>query len=91
MAVLRWRRLTPEQQRDIRRRRLPAKVARSMAFEGEPVDLRHLEEALKGPVRGQDSAPETRGAAGHPRTHASCPTARHGAAAESQLERGKRR
>lgn len=42
-AIKQWRALTPEQQRQIRRRRLPRKVARSMAFEGEPVDEQMLE------------------------------------------------
>ncbi|MBN8508028.1 MAG: hypothetical protein J0L57_05390 [Burkholderiales bacterium] len=55
VAVLRWRMLTPEQRRDIRRRRLPAKVARSMAFEGEAVDLcarqRELPDASTPSVR----------------------------------------
>ena len=37
-SIEEWRALTPEQQREIRHRRLPGKVARSMAFAGEPVD-----------------------------------------------------
>jgi hypothetical protein len=45
-AIRQWRLLTPEQQRQIRLRHLPTKVARSMAFEGEPVDLRMLEAEL---------------------------------------------
>lgn len=45
-AIHEWRQLTPEQQQQIRRRRLPGKVARSMAFAGEPVDQRMLETEL---------------------------------------------
>jgi len=45
-SIEEWRALTPEQQREICRRRLPGKVARSMAFEGEPVDQKMLEEEL---------------------------------------------
>ena len=35
-AIRRWRALTPEEQRRLRLQRIPQKVARSMAFEGEP-------------------------------------------------------
>jgi hypothetical protein len=45
-AIRQWRRLSPEQQQQIRRQRLPRKVARSMAFEGEPVDQQMLEAEL---------------------------------------------
>ncbi len=45
-AIRQWRLLTPEEQRQIRRRNLPRKVARSMAFEGEPVDQQMLEAEL---------------------------------------------
>jgi len=45
-AINHWRALSPELQRQICRQRLPHKVARSMAFEGEPVDLAMLEEFL---------------------------------------------
>jgi hypothetical protein len=45
-VILQWRGLSPEQQRQIRRRRLPRKVARSMAFEGEPVSQQMLEAKL---------------------------------------------
>lgn len=38
-----WRKLSPEEQRRIRMNRIPRKVARSMAFEGEPVDQEMLE------------------------------------------------
>ena len=41
-----WRNLTPEEQARIRLASLPRKVARSMAFEGEPVDQRILEREL---------------------------------------------
>ena len=45
-AITRWRKLPPEEQDRIRLARLPRKVARSMAFEGEPVDQRMLEREL---------------------------------------------
>ena len=44
--IERWRDLTPQEQARIRLGRLPRKVARSMAFEGEPVDQRILEREL---------------------------------------------
>jgi hypothetical protein len=40
--VAEWRKLTAEEQRRIRLSRIPRKVARSMAFEGEPVDEKML-------------------------------------------------
>lgn len=46
LAIERWRSLRPEEQARIRLARLPRKVARSMAFEGEPVDQRILEREL---------------------------------------------
>ena len=49
--IERWRNLTPEEQARIRLASLPRKVARSMAFEGEPVDQRMLEQELD--CRGQ--------------------------------------
>ena len=42
-----WRKLSPEQKRAVRLNRIPRKVARSMAFEGEPVDEKMLEEELQ--------------------------------------------
>jgi hypothetical protein len=45
-AVHQWRLLTPDQQLQIRLRNLPAKVARSMAFAGEPVSQQMLEVEL---------------------------------------------
>ncbi len=45
-TIKRWRKLTPEEQARIRLASLPRKVARSMAFEGEPVDQRILEREL---------------------------------------------
>ena len=45
-TIERWRDLTPEEQARIRLGSLPRKVARSMAFEGEPVDQRILEREL---------------------------------------------
>ncbi len=44
--VAEWRKLTAEEQRRIRLSRIPRKVARSMAFEGEPVDEKMLEKFL---------------------------------------------
>lgn len=46
LAIKRWRSLTPEEQVRVRLASLPRKVARSMAFEGEPVDQRMLEREL---------------------------------------------
>jgi len=48
-AIERWHKLTPDEQARIRLARLPQKVARSMAFEGEPVDQRTLERELDRP------------------------------------------
>ena len=45
-AIQNWRRVPLEEQRRIRIARLPKKVARSMAFEGEPVEEQMLEEEL---------------------------------------------
>jgi len=45
--VRRWRQLPSEEQLRISLRRIPRKVARSMAFEGEPVDQRMLETELE--------------------------------------------
>jgi hypothetical protein len=45
-AIERWRSLTPEEQARIRLASLPRKVARSMAFEGEPVDLKPMKAEL---------------------------------------------
>ena len=50
-AVQKWRKLTPEEQRRLTLKRLPRKVARSMAFEGEPVDQKMLEQELERLVR----------------------------------------
>jgi macrodomain Ter protein organizer (MatP/YcbG family) len=46
-VVAEWRTLTAEEQRQVRLRRIPSKVAKSMAFENEPVDIRMLEEELE--------------------------------------------
>ena len=46
-AIRRWRQLAPEEQRRISLSRIPRKVARSMAFEGEPVDEEMLEAELE--------------------------------------------
>jgi hypothetical protein len=45
-TIERRRKLPPEEQAQMRLARLPRKVARSMAFEGEPVDQRMLEQEL---------------------------------------------
>jgi hypothetical protein len=46
-AIKHWRRLPPEEQRRRALANLPRKVARSMAFEGEPVDQAMLEAELR--------------------------------------------
>lgn len=46
-SVRLWRQLPPEEQLRIRLAGIPHKVARSMAFEGEPVDEQMLERELK--------------------------------------------
>ncbi len=56
--VAEWRKLTAEEQRRIRLSRIPRKVARSMAFEGEPVDEKMLEEFLH---RSRGHSPESTG------------------------------
>jgi len=45
-AIEHWRALPREEQRRIHLSRLPRKVARSMAFEGEPVSQQILEREL---------------------------------------------
>jgi len=45
-VIERWQRLTPEEKLRIRLSRIPRKVARSMAFEGKPVDEKMLEAEL---------------------------------------------
>lgn len=57
--VAEWRKLTAEEKRRIRLSRIPRKVARSMAFEGEPVDEKMLEEFLQ---RSRGRFPECTGA-----------------------------
>jgi hypothetical protein len=54
-AVQNWRQIPLEEQRRIRLARLPRKVARSMAFEGEPVDQRMLEEELARLTQRRDT------------------------------------
>jgi CRISPR-associated endonuclease/helicase Cas3 len=52
-SIREWRALTPEEQRRIRRAQIPRKVARSMAFEGEPVTeawVEALQQRLKAPL-----------------------------------------
>lgn len=44
--IKRWRQLDPARQRQIRLSNIPRKVARSMAFAGEPVDQAMLEREL---------------------------------------------
>lgn len=46
-AINHWRSLPPAEQQRRRLANLPRKVARSMAFEGEPVDQAMLEAELK--------------------------------------------
>ncbi|KAB2930578.1 MAG: hypothetical protein F9K24_16175 [Leptonema illini] len=59
--VERWRALSPEEQLRIRLSRIPRRVARSMAFEGEPVDERMLEAELGKRYGGIASASSNRG------------------------------
>jgi hypothetical protein len=52
-SIREWRALTPEEQRRIRRAQIPRKVARSMAFEGEPVTeawVEALQQRLNAPL-----------------------------------------
>lgn len=46
-AIAEWRALPEEEQQRVRIANIPRKVARSCAFEGEPVDLAMLEEELE--------------------------------------------
>jgi len=46
-VVEQWRKLPRSEQRHIRLARIPRKVARSMAFEGESVDEKMLEAELE--------------------------------------------
>lgn len=55
-AIQAWRKLPPEEQQRIRRARLPRKVARSMAFEGEPVSQQMLEAELARLTQPQDTS-----------------------------------
>lgn len=59
--VERWRALSPEEQLRIRLSRIPRRVARSMAFEGEPVDEKMLEAELRKRHGGIASASSNRG------------------------------
>ena len=52
--VAQWRKLSPEQKRRIRLNSIPRRVARSMAFEGEPVDEKMLEEELQRLIEQRD-------------------------------------
>lgn len=45
-VVEQWRKLSAQEQLRVRLSRIPRKVARSMAFEGEPVDEKMLEDEL---------------------------------------------
>lgn len=45
-AVVRWRRLSPQEKARRRWETIPERVARSMAFEGEPVSQQTLREIL---------------------------------------------
>ena len=49
--VAQWRRQSPEEKQRIALSRIPRKVARSMAFEGEPVDEQMLERELARLIR----------------------------------------
>ena len=56
IAIQQWQALSPEEQTRIRCRNLPRKVARSMAFEGEPVDQKMLEDELTHLTQPQDTS-----------------------------------
>ena len=51
--VEQWRRLSAQEQLRIRLSRIPRKVARSMAFAGEPVEEPMLEEELRRRVESR--------------------------------------
>ena len=44
--ITRWRSLSPEEKLRLRREAIPQKVARSMAFEGEPVTVERIRAGL---------------------------------------------
>lgn len=52
-----WQQLSPEEQLRRRLERIPEKVARSMAFEGEPVDVEMLRRCLEEHMRNDDFNP----------------------------------
>lgn len=52
-----WRKLSPEEQLRRRLESIPEKVARSMAFEGEPVDVEMLRRFLAESLGEQESHP----------------------------------
>ncbi len=52
--VAQWRKLSPEEKRQIRLRSIPRRVARSMAFEGEPVDEEMLQVELQRLLKQRD-------------------------------------
>jgi hypothetical protein len=54
-AIERWRKLPLEEQRKARLRQIPQSVARSMAFEGEPVDQEMLQQTLEQQLTRRDS------------------------------------
>jgi hypothetical protein len=58
-AINYWRSLSPEEQRRRALSKLPRKVARSMAFAGEPVDQAMLEDELNR-LTGQPGTSTTR-------------------------------
>lgn len=53
--IRRWRALSDEEKRRIRLSRIPRKVANSMAFEGEPVDVEMLERELEKLIEERES------------------------------------
>jgi len=59
-AIKHWRSLSPAEQQRRALANLPRKVARSMAFAGEPVDQAMLEAELRRLVQSDiDSTPRT--------------------------------
>lgn len=57
-AIKHWRSLSPAEQRRRALANLPLKVARSMAFEGEPVDQAMLEAELERLMQQPDTPTE---------------------------------
>ena len=55
-SIQKWQAISPDNQRAIRLSHVPAKVARSMTFEGEPVDQKMLEAKLASLITRQGTS-----------------------------------